>query len=205
MSRDDLVIPAREGRGFRVRKGEAFRIVTPQGAQAADFFAYNAESTAEWLSPPHTWVKTRSLRPRQGDVLLSRFRRPMLAFDEDGAGGVHDMLLAACDSFRYEQLGHEGHHASCAENLSLAMRRLGFSVEVTPQPINFFTNTRVGADGALESPPNPVSPGAFVELRALLDLVCVVSSCPFDLKLPDWPINSAEEGPTELVVSFENG
>ena len=29
---------------------------------------------------------------------------------------------------------------------------------------------------------NPVPPGAYVELRALMDLICVVSSCPFDLK-----------------------
>ena len=156
------VIPASEGRAHRVPKGARFRITTPKGAQAADFFAYNAETTSEWLSPMHTWVLNRSVKPREGQSLISRFRRPMLTFTEDGAGGVHDMMLAACDQFRYEQYGHEGHHPSCAENLHIAMRREGYEIDVVPQPINFFTNTFIDAESALSSPPNPVPPGAYV-------------------------------------------
>jgi uncharacterized protein YcgI (DUF1989 family) len=41
-----------------------------------------------------------------------------------------------------------------------------------------------------------------VELEALMDLICVVSSCPFDLAIPDWLINS-EGGVTELVVEVK--
>ena len=194
-----IVIPAREGRAVAVPKGRRLRIVTPKGAQAADFFAYNADSLAEWLSPPHTWVTTFRVKPCQGDVLLSRFRRPMARFVEDGAAGVHDYLLAACDQFRYEFFGHQGHHASCAENLILAMRRLGHEIAVVPQPINFFTNTAIAADGRLSSPPNPVPPGAYVEVEAVIDLICVVSSCPFDVSREGWEVN-ARGGPTELEV-----
>ena len=175
--------------------------MTPKGAQAADFFAYNAANTGEWLSANHTWVTTFNVKPRQGDVLISRFRRPMLKFSKDGAGGVHDMMIAACDQFRYEFFGHSGPHASCSENLCVAMRRRGYQVDVVPQPVNFFTNTHVEADGSLKSPPNPVPAGAFVELEALMELICVVSACPFDLPLKDWTIN-AGAGPTELVVDI---
>ena len=42
-------------------------------------------------------------------------------------------------------------------------------------------------------------PGGYVELAARMDLICVVSSCPFDLPIPGWTIN-APGGPTELVV-----
>jgi len=194
-----IAIPAREGRAVAVPKGRRLRITTPKGAQAADFFAYNAASLDEWLSPPHTWVTTFRVKPRQGDVLLSRFRRPMARFVEDGAGGVHDYLLAACDQFRYEFFGHKGHHASCAENLILAMRRLGHDIKVVPQPINFFTNTAVAADGTLSAPPNTVPPGGYVELEALIDLICVVSSCPFDVAREGWAVN-APGGPTELEI-----
>lgn len=196
------IVPARQGRAVRVGKGRRIRITTPAGQQAADFFAYNADSVQEWLSPPHTWVYNRSIKPRQGHLLISRFRRPMLRFAEDGAGGVHDMLLAACDQVRYEQLGFEGPHPSCSENLMVAMRRLGYEVSVVPQPINFFTNTTVEGDGRLVSPPNPVKAGAHVDLEALIDVICVVSSCPFDLALGDWTINAAG-GPTELVIEVD--
>lgn len=195
----EIVVPARDGRAIAVNRGQRIRITTPKGAQAADFFAYNAEDVSEWLSANHTWVTTFNVKPRQGDTLISRFRRPMLKFAEDGADGVHDMMIAACDQFRYEFFGHEGPHPSCSENLHVSMRRMGHQVDVVPQPVNFFTNTRVEADGSFMSPPNPVAPGAFVELEALMDLICVVSSCPFDLKVDGWPIN-AEGGPSELVV-----
>ncbi len=196
----EIVIPPSEGRAVELSEGQRIRITTPKGAQAADFFAHNAKNVGEWLSPNHTWVTTFNVKPREGDTLISRFRRPMLEFTEDGADGVHDMMIAACDQFRYEFFGHEGPHASCAENLSSAMRRLGHQIDVVPQPINFFTNTRIEEDGRFASPPNPVPPGAYVELTAVMDLICVVSSCPFDLKIDGWPINS-ESGPTELVIS----
>jgi uncharacterized protein YcgI (DUF1989 family) len=195
------IVPAREGRAMRVSQGQTIRITTPKGAQAADFFAYNAASPAEWLSANHTWVTTFNVKPRQGDLLLSRFRRPMLKFARDGAEGVHDMMIAACDQFRYEFFGHKGPHASCSENLCVAMRREGHQVDVIPQPINFFTNTTVEKDGSFTSPPNPVPPGAYVELEALMDLICVVSSCPFDLPVEGWTIN-AGQGPTELEVEL---
>lgn len=196
-----IEVPAADGRAFHISGGQAFRVSTPRGHQAADFFAFNAANTDEFLSPNHTWVRTRCVKPRQGDALLSCFRRPMLDFVDDQANGVHDMMIAACDPHRYEQAGVTEHHASCADNLRTSMQRLGYTVGVIPQPINFFTNTKVESDGALVSPPNPVEPGAFVELKAKMDLICVVSSCPFDLDLPDWPIN-ARSGPTELLVEI---
>jgi uncharacterized protein YcgI (DUF1989 family) len=194
-------IPARGGLAVPVEQGQRIRVITPKGAQAADFFAYVAGDLREWLSAMHTWVTTRSIKPRPGDTFLSRFRRPMLDFLEDTAGGMHDMLLAACDQTRYEQYGFVGPHASCSDNLRNAMARLGHQIDVVPQPVNFFTNTKVEPDGKLVSPPNTVPAGAYVELQARMDLICVVSSCPFDLRLPGWTIN-AERGPTELVVEL---
>ena len=198
---DQIIVPAREGRAVELGEGRRIRVVTPHGRQAADFFAFNAADLGEWLSPMHSWVASRHLRPRQGDRFLSRFRRPLLDFVEDGADGVHDMLLAACDQFRYEQFGVEGHHPSCAENLQIAMRRRGHEIPVVPQPVNFFTCTSVTPEGDIAAPPNPVPPGAYVELEARMDLVCVVSSCPFDVALGDWAIN-APGGITELAIEL---
>jgi uncharacterized protein len=197
-----VVVPASHGRAVEVAKGRRVRIVTPQGHQAADFFAFCANDPGEWLSPMHTWVTTRAIRPREGDTFLSRYRRPMLDFVADGADGIHDMMLAACDPMRYELLGVKGHHRNCAENLEEAMRARDLRISVTPQPVNFFTNTRVGEDGALQAIGNTVKPGAYVELEAKADLICAVSSCPFDVNGNDWAINS-DIGPTELVVEVD--
>ena len=66
-----IEVPAAEGRAFRVDAGAQFRITTPKGQQAADFFAFSVANLGEWLSPNHTWVWTRSVKPRQDDVILS--------------------------------------------------------------------------------------------------------------------------------------
>ncbi len=194
-----IIVPAAEGRAIELRQGQRLRITTPKGRQAADFFAFNARNPGEWLSPMHSWVTSFSVKPRQGDTLISRFRRPMLTIVEDGAAGCHDMMIAACDQFRYEFFGHKGPHASCADNLETAMRRLGHAIPVIPQPVNFFTNTVITPEGRLTSPPNPVPPGAYVEIEAAMDLIAVVSSCPFDLPIDGWSIN-AEGGPSELIL-----
>jgi uncharacterized protein YcgI (DUF1989 family) len=44
-----------------------------------------------------------------------------------------------------------------------------------------------------------VSLGDHVELDARAELICVVSSCPYDLRVNDWEIN-APGGPTEFVI-----
>ena len=90
----NVVVPAAEGRALRVAEGEIIRVTTPKGRQAADFFAFTPD-VKEWMSPMHTWVATRSIRPREGDTMLSQRRNPLLRFVHDSAGGIHDMLLAA--------------------------------------------------------------------------------------------------------------
>jgi uncharacterized protein len=193
--RASIVIPAGEGRALELEAGERLRISTPRGGQAVDFFAFRADDLGEWLSPMHTWMSTRSLRPRVGDSFLTRRRRPIVDFVEDGAAGVHDMLLAACDEIRYREFGIEG-RPGCGDNLISAMAALGHAVDVVPQPVNFFTNTDVGPDLALGGGPNPVPPGGYVVLEALVDVVCAASACPWDLSEP-WVVNSGD-GPTEI-------
>ena len=182
--------------------GQRIRIVTPKGQQSADFFACRASDISEWLSPPHTWMPTRSLHPRVGDTFLSRLRAPMADFVEDGADGLHDFIIAPCDAIRYKQFGVEGHHRSCAENLQIAMRALGHEIDITPLAVNFFTNTVVEDGFMFNTPSAPVvQPGGYVVLEARMDLIGVVSACPYDLAGPGWSIN-APDGPTEIVVEL---
>jgi len=196
-----LVVPAGRGLAFDVAAGQRLELITPSGAQAADFFAFDASDLGDWLSPAHTWTWTRRVKPFEGQEFLSRRRRPMLRFAEDRAGGAHDMFIAACDQGRYDQLGFEGDHDSCSDNLIAAMGERGHRIDVVPQPVNFFTNTEIDAEQRLINHANAAPAGASVVLEALIDLVCVVSSCPYDLEREDWPINSPD-GVTALEVTL---
>jgi uncharacterized protein YcgI (DUF1989 family) len=196
-----IEIPAGHGHGFRVATGQRFRITTPKGQQSADFFAFCADDLSEGLSPHHTWMPTRSLHPRPDDVFLSRLRRPMLRFVEDGADGVHDFLIAPCDPIRYREFGVP-EHRSCIGNLTEALAELGHETPPGALAINFFTATTVEDGFMFNTPSSPVAkPGAYVVLEALTDLVCAVSSCPYDLTGPGWAIN-APDGPTEILLDL---
>ena len=196
-----MTVPPGEGLAFHLAEGRRVRLTTPKGRQSADFFAFRDGDMTDWLSPLHTWMPTRSLHPRVGDTLLSRLREPMLEMIEDGADGVHDLLIAPCDPIRYAQFGvHE--HRSCVGNLVEAMARLNLEVPIPPPAVNFFTTTTVTDGFIFETPAAPVArPGAFVVLEARMDLVCAVSSCPYDLTGPGWNINDPG-GPTEILIEL---
>jgi uncharacterized protein len=174
-------VPAREGRAFRVAAGDGFRVVDPEGAQAGDLWAYVAEDPAEYHNAPHTRVETGRLFPRPGDQFWTNRRRPILTLVEDRSPGVHDMLMAACDPERFVRLGAEGWHASCEENLRTALAGHGIADAIVPQPINLFMNIPVREDGTLEQGAARTAPGDYVELRAELDCLLVLSACPQDI------------------------
>jgi len=70
------------------------------------------------------------------------------------------------------------------------MRRRGHEINVISRPINFFTNTNVQNDGSLITPKNIVKLNSYVVLESMIDTICVVSSCPFDISPDGWEINA---------------
>ena len=173
----EIRIPAGTGAGLRIATGEYVQIVDVEGRGCADFFALAAANPSEYLSASHTRVQIDRLFPQVGQSFFSSLRRPMLQFEEDRTPGVHDMLFAACDPARYAQY-HVAGHASCAENFHAALRALGASCPVVPQPVNFFMNVAVRPDGSVTFGPPQTEAGDWVLLRAFLDCLVVLSACP---------------------------
>jgi len=187
------LIPARKGVAARVRKGQFVTIINTHGSQVVDTWAFRADAMAEFMSMEHSRGAMLRVNPRLGDTLRSNQRRPMLTIVADTSGGAHDTLIAACDRYRYEQLGHVGHHDNCTDNLKAALAVLGLTGPETPSPLNLFMNIPVGGDGAIAFEPPISRAGSFVSLRAEMDLVIVFSACPQDLV----PVNGAACVPTD--------
>jgi uncharacterized protein YcgI (DUF1989 family) len=81
-------------------------------------------SGVQYFSASRTRSVLSKLIPsaKDQDVLYSNKTVPMFTFLEDTTSGVHDTLFGCCDRFRYHQLGEDYHHASCSENMHLALR-----------------------------------------------------------------------------------
>ena len=189
----EIHIPARTGVAFEVAAGARIEIVDIEGQQPADFWAYNAADLGEYLSAPHTRIGLMKLNPGVGDTFFSNHRRSMIRIVDDPVP-VHDFLSAACDPWRYEELGHVGWHASCQENLETAMALAGYGAVVCPQPFNIWTNFHLHPDGTFEIRRPATRAGDHISLQAEMDCVIAISACPQDITL------TAGLNPTDLRV-----
>lgn len=194
------LIPARRGVAARVEMGQIVIVINTHGSQVVDTWAFSAGDIAEFMSMEHSRGAMLRLNPRVGDILRSNRRRPMLTLIEDTSGGVHDTLIAACDRYRYEQLGHVGHYDNCTDNLAQALAELGLAAPKTPSPLNLFMNIPVHDDQTISFEAPVSKPGSYVSLRAEMDLVIAFSACPQDLV----PINGAVCIPTEAHFRIED-
>jgi uncharacterized protein YcgI (DUF1989 family) len=179
-----------------VPQGTAVRIIDLEGNQVADLFAFNAADVSEYHSAMHTRAGVSRLFPQAGEAFMTNRRRPIMTLERDDSPAVHDMLIAPCDPERYEELGVDGWHPSCRENLEIAMRRLGHDGISDPASINLFMNIPVGSAGELGWDPAPTEPGDSITLRAAMDCIIVVSACPQDIV----PIN--DRNPTPIGIEL---
>lgn len=190
-------VPAGTGRAFRLAAGQLVELISPDGPQVADTWAFRLPDLSEFLSTEHTRSCLDRLTPRVGEAFYTNQRRPMLTIVRDTSPGCHDLLLSACDVGRYTLLGHEGYHANCVDNLKAALSGVGLAPPEVPSPVNVFEKVSIDSDGGLHIEPPPITAGEGITLRAEMDLVLVVSACPMDIVLT----NGLDRCPKPIDVS----
>jgi uncharacterized protein len=84
-----IVVPASEARSARVRAGQRFSIINPEGTQCVDFWAICAGDLTEWASAEHTRVERMRLFPQVGEYFVTNKRNDILFFEEDNSPGIH--------------------------------------------------------------------------------------------------------------------
>ena len=176
-----LIFPATKAALVRLDEGCVFRVIDVEGCQIADMFTLSAADIGEYFSPALTRQVIFRLTPSPGDILYSNRRRPMLTFLHDTSPGRHDMAFAPCDPGFYVALGAEDSHPNCRDNFYRAMSALDLSMEPPPDPFNLFQNTVPGRDGDFEVGQTLSKAGDYVEFRAEMDVVVVVTACSVDL------------------------
>ncbi len=189
-------IPAMSGRGVIVQRDQRLKVVTPEGTQVGDLFAFVQDDLSETLSPSQTRSILDSFTLEIGRPLYSIRRRPLFLLEEDTVG-VHDLLAPACDPLRYLEDFGVDNHPNCRNNLNAALEDLGCSPPGYPDPVNLFQNTPIiDLRGTRETRESLAKPGDHVLLRAMEDLVIVVSACPQDMT----PLNGGT--PKDLLLEI---
>src|SRR5271167_2879921 len=194
------VIPAGEYWIDVVKTGECFRIVHLEGNQAADTLLFSAADPADRYSIVDTMREQRNVYLSVGSKLLSTAGNTLAEIVADTVGR-HDSLGGACaaesNSVRYA-LDKRTMHA-CRDSFLLAVAendRFNLSKRDLTHNINFFMNVPVTAEGGLEFADGLSGPGKYVELRAAMDVIVLISNCP---QLNN-PCNAYNPTPVEILI-----
>ncbi len=186
-----------------VMQGQVFRIVDLGGNQAVDTLFYSASRATERYSATNTIRRQQMLYLTTGSMLYSNCGNVMLTIVSDTCGR-HDTLGGACaaesNTVRYGLDKFPMH--SCRDNFLHALahdpacEHLGMSKRDLPSNINFFMNVPVTAEGGLEFLDGLSAPGKYVEMKAEMDVVVLISNCP---QLNN-PCNAYNPTPIRLLV-----
>jgi uncharacterized protein len=183
-----------------VKSGQILRIVDVEGNQAADTLFFNAADVAERYSAVDTIRAQRNVYLSCGSRLLSTAGNHMAQIVADTVGR-HDTLGGACaaesNTVRYA-LDKRTMHA-CRDSYLLAVAhhdRLGLGKRDLSHNINFFMNVPVTTDGGLTFADGLSGPGQYVELRAAMDIIVLISNCP---QLNN-PCNAYNPTPLEVLI-----
>ncbi|MFL0803648.1 MAG: urea carboxylase-associated family protein [Agarilytica sp.] len=184
----------------RVNKGQSCRILDLEGNQAADTLFYNADDVAERYSAMDTIREQGNVYLSAGSILQSNLSKPMLTITADTCGR-HDTLGGACatesNTVRYD-LEKRCMHA-CRDSWMLAIAEnesLGLTKRDITHNINFFMNVPVTEEGGLTFEDGISAPGKYVEMRAEMDVLVLISNCP---QLNN-PCNGYNPTPVEFLV-----
>jgi hypothetical protein len=168
-----------------ILQGQFVRIIDLEGNQAVDTLFYNAHNYADRYSAQDTIREQGNIYLTTGTKLMSTERNVLLTIVADTCGR-HDTLGGACatesNMVRYA-IEKRSMHA-CRQ--SFLKGALGWSKQTGREldkkdltaNINFFMNVPVTPAGKLTFEDGVSDAGKYVELRAEMDTLIVISNCP---------------------------
>ena len=194
---DDIVAAGRPWSGI-LEAGQRLRIIDLEGRQGVDFLCYNAERPEERYHAPNTLKAALTLKLGAGHKLYSDEARPIFTIVEDTYGG-HDTIGGCCSAPSNAMLYDVEDCPGCRENFLEALADHGLGRRDIVPNINFFCNVPVSGDRALADTvfvEAEARPGAYVDLRAEMGALAVISNCP---QLNN-PCNSGAPTPIRVCI-----
>lgn len=180
-----------------VKKGQTIRIVDLEGCQAVDTLFYNANDHEERYSASDTIREQGSIFITTGTKLLSNDDNVMLEVIADTCGN-HDTLGGHCSAeSNTVRFGHDKKYMhSCRDNYLLAIGELEMHPRDLTNNINFFMNVPVEEDGHLAIVDGISKGGDYVEMKAYMDTLVLISNCP---QLNN-PCNGFNPTPIQIII-----
>lgn len=191
----DTLVPAGGEWSGTIERGQTLRLVDPHGRQAVDFLCYSAEDPSERYNAADTMKIGGSLFIQRGTRIFSDMGNVLFTVVEDTCG-LHDTIGGCCsrESNRVRYGVDQG--PNCRDNLLRGLARHGMGKKDIVANINFFMYVPIGQDGRMEIVDGASKPGDYVDLRAEMDVLVVLSNCP----QVNNPANAYNPTPIQVLV-----
>ncbi len=175
----DHYIPAEAPFSTVIKKGQTVRIEDTYGQQAIDTLFYNATDFSERYSNQDTMREQGAAYISTGTKVVSNEGRVMLTMTADSCGR-HDTSAGACScESNTVRFGHGTRYLhACRDNFVLEVSKHGMSKRDVVPNINLFMNVPIEPSGKMTIVDGISAPGDYVELKAEMDVLLVISNCP---------------------------
>src|SRR5258707_1520879 len=186
-------VPADWYTTMRLRRGEALRIIDQAGTSSVSLIGWREEDTSERINCADTVKVQWSAASSKGRVILSDMGRVLLSLVED-TSGAHDLMIGGfTPASTLDAFGTPSRNTQ--ENFLSAAAKIGLSLRDIPPCVTFFAPVSVDAEGRFLWSSGRKRAGDFVDLRAEMNVLLVLSNCSHPLD----PARPAASGPITLI------
>ena len=185
------------GVAVRLQASQQLQSENTQRTQVRDLWAYLAAFMGQFLSMSHCLTWLQSVSSKISDRLVTNHRQPVLEIISDTSPGLHDTVMSCCDLMRRQLLGCMEYHDNCTDNRRRVLNATGCKAPYVPGPFNLWMNIPITPDGPTSFQPTLSSLGDAIGIRAIEDLVVVMSACPQG----ENPINGGVQYHLKFILS----
>jgi len=172
----------------RLARGQILRLTDTAGTACVSALFYNAREPLERYNMADTLKAQYTAFLTAGRVLYSDMGRVLVSLIADSCGW-HDTISgcgdAAASEARFGQGGYQElrneFHRNARDNFLIELGKWGLGKRDLVPNVNFFARVSADDSGRIGWVPQNSRPGAFVDLRAEMDTLVVLSNTPHPL------------------------
>jgi urea carboxylase-associated protein 2 len=171
-----------------LKRGTALRITDVEGDANVGAIFHNWENPTERYNMPDTLKAQHIAHLTRGNVLYSDMGRILCSITADTLGW-HDPLCgcsnAALVEAKYGTARYQEHrndyHKNAFDGFVIELAKYGLSPRDMAAPVNFFSKVVVDNEGNMQFVTGHSRPGAYVELRAEMNVLVILNTCQHPL------------------------
>jgi uncharacterized protein len=186
-----------------LKRHQVLRITDTMGGANVSALFYNADELLERYNMPDTLKAQYTAFLTQGRVLLSDMGRVLCSIIGDTCGW-HDTICSHSDGAlveskygrkRYQEARND-FHRNARDTFLVELGKHGLGKQDLAPNVNFFSKVTTDPDGRFSFATAHSRPGAYVELRAEMNVLVVLAAVPHPLD----PAKTYAPRPVELMV-----